>query len=565
MTEAKGTAITYARVSGEEQARRGYSLPDQREALRGWCEAEGYTVLDQIADEGWSGASLTRPGLDRVRDLVAGGGIDVVVVLFRDRLARGIQAGLLADEFREQGTRLVALNAQVDDSPEGDLQGGLLDLFAAYERSVFRRRSRRGLERSIKQGNVVHRGKAPYGFEHDESGKGLVVHEPEMAVLRRLFRGMASGRTGGSLIREFESEGIPSPSGLPKWNQRTVANLLNADLYRPCAAAEVAGLVEPQVAATLDPERLYGLWTWNRRETRKWKERDEDGYRTRHSAKVRPREEWLVVPVDITDSGLDRATVDRAREQAKDRYREPSNAAGRFWELRGLARCAECGAVLSPHTVRRYLKDGTPAKSSHYYQCRSKYNDSPRDCDHTRSYPAEKLEAEVWNVVGESLRDPEAIAAQYDTLIRRMRQYLRQDPEGDQRRLRDRLGRLERMRDGHLDQQAEGMISMAKLREKLSALDQQRAALERELSNVSDGQRRIEELVELRDLMLEAMNEVGGDALEDMTPEDRRAQYQGLRLRAKVDRHGTIHLEWAFQEVFGVVAPGSTTTWDASG
>lgn len=45
-----------------------------------------------------------------------------------------------------------------------------------------------------------------------------------------------------------------------------------------------------------------------------------------------------------------------------------------------------------------------------------------------------------------------------------------------------------------------------------------------------------------------------------MTPEDRRAQYQGLRLRANVDRYGTIRLEWAFEKVFGVVAPGSTTS-----
>lgn len=564
MSEGKGTAVTYCRVSGEEQARRGYSLPDQRQALREWCEDEGYKILEELADEGWSGAYLERPGLDAVRDLVAAGGVDVVVVLFRNRLARGIHAGLLADEFRERGTRLVALNAQVDDSPEGDLQGGLLDLFASYERSVFRRRSQRGLLRSARQGNVIQRGKAPYGFAFSEDGKGLLVHEPEMAVLRRLFRGMADGRTGGELMREFEAEGIPSPSGLPNWNTRTVAFLLGSDLYRPHAASEVAALVSEEVAATLDPERVYGLWAFNRRATRKWKERGEDGYRTRHSAKVRPMEKWLLVPVDITDAGLDRATVDRAREQAKDRYRKPSTAAGRFWELRGIARCAECGAVLSPHTVKRYLKDGTPSRSNYYYQCRSKYNDSPRDCDHTRSYPAERLEAEVWNVVGESLSDPDALAAQYDTLIRRMRQDLRSDPQGEERRLRERLGRLERMRDGHLDQQAEGLISMEKLREKLADLDAQKKTLELELSKVADGQERIREMEELRDLMLEAMTEVGKDALEDMTPEDRHAQYRGLRLRAKVDRYGTIHLEWAFQEVFGVVAPGNTT-WDASG
>jgi site-specific DNA recombinase len=83
-------AVLYARVSGEEQAKKGYSLPDQRQALREWAEDEGYEVLEEIADEGWSGAYLERPGLDRVRDLVEAGGVGVVVALFRDRIARGV-------------------------------------------------------------------------------------------------------------------------------------------------------------------------------------------------------------------------------------------------------------------------------------------------------------------------------------------------------------------------------------------------------------------------------------------------------------------------------------------
>ena len=82
-------AVLYARVSGDEQAKKGYSLPDQADALRKWAEREGYEVLEEVADEGWSGAYLERPGLDRVRDLVQEGDVSVVAVLFRDRLARG--------------------------------------------------------------------------------------------------------------------------------------------------------------------------------------------------------------------------------------------------------------------------------------------------------------------------------------------------------------------------------------------------------------------------------------------------------------------------------------------
>src|ERR687894_1161429 len=81
-------AILYARVSTNEQARSGYSLAQQIEALREYANREGYEVLEEVTDAGHSGASLERPGIDRVRDLVASGGVSVVLAQDRDRFAR---------------------------------------------------------------------------------------------------------------------------------------------------------------------------------------------------------------------------------------------------------------------------------------------------------------------------------------------------------------------------------------------------------------------------------------------------------------------------------------------
>jgi site-specific DNA recombinase len=72
-------AVLYARVSTDEQARSGYSLAQQIEALRDHAAREGFAVLEEVQDPGQSGASLERPGMDRVRDLVAAGGISVVL------------------------------------------------------------------------------------------------------------------------------------------------------------------------------------------------------------------------------------------------------------------------------------------------------------------------------------------------------------------------------------------------------------------------------------------------------------------------------------------------------
>src|SRR5215212_3682675 len=138
-------AIVYARVSTDEQARSGYSLAQQLKALREYAAREGYEILEEVQDPGQSGASLARPGMDRVRDLVAAGGVSVVLAQDRDRFSREpAYTYLLRREFDERGTVLRALNDQGDDSPEGQLTDGILDQLAKYERAKIAERSRRG-------------------------------------------------------------------------------------------------------------------------------------------------------------------------------------------------------------------------------------------------------------------------------------------------------------------------------------------------------------------------------------------------------------------------------------
>src|SRR3712207_4680163 len=135
-------AILYARVSTDEQARSGYSLAQQLEALRAYCEREGYKILEEVTDPGQGGASLERPGMDRVRDLVAAGGVSVVLAQDRDRFAREpAYHYLLRREFEEHGTKLKALNDRGDDTPEGQLTDDVLDVLAKFERAKMAERT----------------------------------------------------------------------------------------------------------------------------------------------------------------------------------------------------------------------------------------------------------------------------------------------------------------------------------------------------------------------------------------------------------------------------------------
>jgi DNA invertase Pin-like site-specific DNA recombinase len=90
---------------------------------------EGYEVLEEVKDSGQSGARLERPGMDRVRDLVAAGGVSIVLAQDQDRFAREpAYHYLLRREFEEHGCKLRALNDRSDESPEGELTDGILSV-----------------------------------------------------------------------------------------------------------------------------------------------------------------------------------------------------------------------------------------------------------------------------------------------------------------------------------------------------------------------------------------------------------------------------------------------------
>src|SRR5215212_8250378 len=135
-------AILYARVSTDEQARSGFSLAQQLEALRDYASREGYEVLEEVVDPGQSGASLERPGMDRVRDLVAAGGVSMVLAQDQDRFSREpAYTYLLRQEFEEQGCELRSLNDRGDETPEGELTDSILDQLTKYERAKIAQRT----------------------------------------------------------------------------------------------------------------------------------------------------------------------------------------------------------------------------------------------------------------------------------------------------------------------------------------------------------------------------------------------------------------------------------------
>ena len=186
-------AAIYARVSTGRQE-RDQTIDSQLTALRQWATAQGHELRPDhvFTDEGYSGARLDRPGLDRLRDAAREGEFDVLAVFSPDRLARkyAYQA-LLLEELRRAGCEVAFVQRPVSDDPHDQLLLQIQGAVAEYERAVLGERFRRGKLHKARAGQWTA-GKAPYGYRYIPKRDGvpghLVVEEAEAEVVRMLYR-----------------------------------------------------------------------------------------------------------------------------------------------------------------------------------------------------------------------------------------------------------------------------------------------------------------------------------------------------------------------------------------
>jgi site-specific DNA recombinase len=529
-------AILYARVSTDEQARSGYSLAQQLEALRDYAAREGYKVLEEITDPGQSGASLERPGMDRVRDLVSAGGVSVVLAQDRDRFAREpAYHYLLRREFEEHGTSIRALNDHGDDSPEGELTDGILDQLAKYERAKIAERTRRGRLQKAREGKIIAARKPPYGFRYNDARDGLVSYEPEQHVVEKIFRLAAKGHGTRAIQIRLYREGVPSPTGKETWQRTTLKRIILSDTYKPHTYEETIELVPPAAAATLAKGREYGIRWWNRFATKSHQisepTRDGSGarrYRSKVAYSPRARDEWVGAPVPAF---LPRELVETARAHVSAvRAQERRNPA-RGWELRGLLRCPSCGGAMTTHTTKR------DDKRYHYYRCHRSVDYGRHSC-RQRMERADKAEGAMWEFVSNILKDPERILVGMDALIERKRAELRGDPDREAASWLERLAEIDQERRGYLKLAAKGRMSEEELDEALADLEETRRTAERELEAIGGRREEIEELERDREAIKASWaDSVPGD-LDRLTPEERNTLYLKLRLEMRPTKDG---------------------------
>src|SRR5499433_3589424 len=458
----------YARVSSEQQAET-HTIASQVAALRARLTVDGLTISEamQFLDDGYSGATLVRPALERLRDVIAAGSVDRLYIHSPDRLARKYAYQvLLVDEFRRAGVEVIFLNRALGHSPEDDLLLQVQGMIAEYERAKIIERHRRGKRHAARVGVVHGLSGAPYGYRYvpKYEGGGQARYEiipDEARVVRQVFAWVGPDRlTIGEACRRLTQAGEVTRTGKTVWDRSVVWGILKNPAYQGTAAfgktrqEPLRPRLRAQRHRPVQPRRAVST----------------------HDV---PPEDWITIPVPALVEPEVFAAVQEQLQENKRHARQSHR--GALYLLQGLLQCQHCGYAFYGKRLSPSARTGKP-RAYAYYRClgTDAYRfGGERVCQNTQ-VRTDLLDVAVWQEVCTLLAHPERLAEEY-------RRRLQPETRAKRTPLATIEGQIGKLRQGVarlIDSYAEGLIDkgefeprVTRLRHRLARLEEQRQAL----------------------------------------------------------------------------------------
>ncbi|MDA8334999.1 MAG: recombinase family protein [Peptococcaceae bacterium] len=267
-------AAVYARVSSERQ-KEEQTIASQVEAMLTYAQQNDYVVPGDwvFLDEGYSGATLLRPALDRLRDLAARGALEAVLVYSPDRLSRKYAYQvLLLEEFSRCGTEVTFINAPAGSGPEHELLLQFKGMIAEYEKAQIIERTRRGKLYKARMGSVNVLSGAPYGYRYVRRTEDMAayyeVRPGESEIVRSIYKWYVQEWLSiGEIARRLTQQATPTRTGKTHWDRSVVWAILRNPAYKGTACFRKTGLIETKPRVTRRV-RLQGLTIPRRKATR---------------------------------------------------------------------------------------------------------------------------------------------------------------------------------------------------------------------------------------------------------------------------------------------------------
>lgn len=384
----------YARVSSEQQEKQA-TIGSQVAALVERAKADGHVLVasDMFVDDGYSGSTLLRPALEKLRDRAAEGRLDLIYVHSPDRLARRYAYQvLLLDELSNAGVSVIFLNGPTNRSAEDELLVQVQGMIAEYERAKILERSRRGKLHKARAGIVNPLSNAPYGYQYvrktdaEPARYQVLLHEAK--VVRQVFRWYVDEQISIlAIAKRLTVARVPTRTGKELWRTSTVRNILR----NPASAGRAAfGKTEPvEKGVLLRPQRG----------------RSGVARAVKSSHRAKPSTEWISIPVAaIVSESLFAA----AQEQLKRNLQLAArNCRGKRYLLQGLVVCKVCGWGFYGRS------SGLPPL--YYYRCGGSDAHGFGGVQVCRNpgVRVDQLDAYVWESVRDVLQHPDRVIEEW--------------------------------------------------------------------------------------------------------------------------------------------------------
>ena len=391
----------YARVSSDRQAQE-QTIESQVADLHKQVTDDAVTLQDKnrFLDDGFSGSTLNRPALERLRDAAYTGAFQRLYVHSPDRLSRKYAYQvLLVDELQKLDLEIVFLNRAIGVSPEEDMLLQMQGMFAEYERAKIMERSRRGKRHAASRGSVSVLSSAPYGYRFITRREGggeaaYEIHDQQANIVRQIFEWVGRDRFSiGEVTRRLTKSDAKTATGKDQWDRTTVWGMLKNPAYKGSAAFGKTriGPRRPQLRTPRGHSKIS--------------RRTGSTYNTESS-------EQLSIPVPaIVSEELFDATETQLTE---NRQRGRESKQGAKYLLQGLLECGCCGySFYGKRSGRNSAKDNAPYV---YYRClgTDAYRfGGTRVCENKQAR-MDKLDEAVWQDACELLRHPKLLRREYE-------------------------------------------------------------------------------------------------------------------------------------------------------
>ena len=228
MNEEKKIAGLYIRVSTEDQAREGFSLPEQEKRLRAMCEYKGYEIYKVYKDAGISAKTGNyRPKFEELLQDIKDKKCNTIVVLKLDRLTRSVYDWENIIKFLEENNAY--LDCANDDINTTNANGKMISriLMSVSQQEIERtsERTKVGLSGAIKAGHIPAR--APLGYKHVDR---LLVSDPlTKDIIIRIFNLYFEGCTYVKIAKIYNDEKV---LGKTNWRDTTILKIISNEIYK---------------------------------------------------------------------------------------------------------------------------------------------------------------------------------------------------------------------------------------------------------------------------------------------------------------------------------------------